>query len=108
MSAYSRDKEAAPTDTPIYRELYYKHGIGSLLGDAYAEEWEKGRAVVRDGAVPWAAIVGIAAMLDVNPHRITDLEVRPRKLTVSYMVHDDLDGWSMVTDDRAIMAPGRL
>lgn len=109
MSAYSRDKEAAPTSTPIYRELYHKHGLGQLLDEAYVEEWHEARMERRDGSVPWAAVVGIAAMLDMDPRTITYVTMHPRELTVERAAFDGQGKFTgMVREYLPIEQPKKL
>lgn len=86
MNAYSR---SVPDPAPIYRELYHKHGLGSLLDEAYVDEWHTARMERREGSVPWAAIVGIAAMLDMDPRTIAEIHMETGQVTVSYAVFNE-------------------
>lgn len=97
------------TSTPIYRELYHKHGLGALLKDAYVDEWHKGRMERREGAVPWAAVVGIAAMLDMDPRHITYITLYPRELTVEYAAFNDQGKCTgLATATRPVEQPKKL
>lgn len=85
MNDYTR---LAEDPAPIYRELYHKHNLGPLLEEAFVDEWHTSRLERRNGSVPWAAVVGIAAMLDVDPRTVTGITMEPRTLTVERVAFD--------------------